>query len=74
MIIVGKKDIRKLFVLPSSQNGSNFDYHDKICYHLPLPQPSTQVFPTKGNFSKNAKKKEHNVDKREVFQAHATQV
>jgi hypothetical protein len=37
-------------------------------------QPSTQAFPTKSNFNKNAKKKEHNVDKREVFQAHATQV
>jgi hypothetical protein len=38
------------------------------------PQPSTQAFPTKGNSSKNAKKKKHNVDKREVFQAHAVQV
>jgi hypothetical protein len=38
------------------------------------PQPSTQAFPTKGNSNKNAKKKEHNVDKREVLQAHAAQV
>jgi hypothetical protein len=38
------------------------------------PQPSIQAFPTKGNSSKNAKKNEHNVDKREVFQAHAVQV
>jgi hypothetical protein len=38
------------------------------------PQPSTQVLPTKGNSSKNSKKKEHNADKREVFQAHAIQV
>jgi dynactin complex subunit len=30
--------------------------------------------PTKGNSSKNAKKKEHNVDKKEVFQAHAIQI
>jgi len=30
--------------------------------------------PTKGNSNKNAKKKEHNVDKREVLQAHAIQV
>jgi hypothetical protein len=30
--------------------------------------------PTKGNSSKNAKKKEHNVNKREVLQAHAIQV
>jgi len=37
VIIVGKRDIRKLFVLPSSQNKSNFDYHGKICQHLPLP-------------------------------------
>ncbi len=37
-------------------------------------KPSTQAFPTKGNSSKNVKKKEHNVDKREVLQAHAVQV
>jgi hypothetical protein len=38
------------------------------------PQPSTQALPTKGNFSKNAKKKEHNVDKRDVLQSHVTKV
>jgi len=37
-------------------------------------QPSTQAFPTKGNSSKNAKKKEHNVDKKEVLQAHVIQI
>jgi hypothetical protein len=37
VIIVGKRYIKKLFVLPSSQNGINFDYHYKICQHLPLP-------------------------------------
>ncbi len=37
VIIVGKKDIRKLFVLPNSRNGSNFDYHGKIFQHLLLP-------------------------------------
>jgi len=37
------------------------------------PQPSTHVFPTKGNSSKNVKK-EHNVDKKEMFQAHVAQV
>jgi hypothetical protein len=37
VIIVGKRDIRKLFVLPSSRNGSNSDYHGKICQHLPMP-------------------------------------
>jgi hypothetical protein len=37
VIIVGKGDIMKLFVLPSSRNGSNYDYHSKICQHLPLP-------------------------------------
>jgi hypothetical protein len=36
VIIVGKRDIRKLFVLPSSRNGSNSDYHGKICQHLSL--------------------------------------
>jgi len=35
-IIVGKRDIRKLFVLPSSRNEKNFDYHGKICQHFPL--------------------------------------
>ncbi len=30
--------------------------------------------PTKGNSSKNAKKKEHNADKKEVLQAYAIQV
>ncbi len=38
------------------------------------PQPSIHAFPTKGNSSKKAKKKEHNADKREVFQANAIQV
>jgi hypothetical protein len=37
VIIVRKRDIRKLFVLPSSWNGSNFDYHNKLCQHLLLP-------------------------------------
>ncbi len=37
VIIVGKKDIMKLFILPSFRNGSNSDYHGKICQHLPLP-------------------------------------
>jgi hypothetical protein len=37
------------------------------------PQPSTQVFPTKDNSSKNAKKEEHNANK-EVLLAHAAQV
>jgi hypothetical protein len=37
VIIVGKKDIRKLFILSISKNGSNFDYHGKINQHFPLP-------------------------------------
>jgi hypothetical protein len=37
VIIVGKKDIMKLFVLPSSRNGSNSNYHIKIYQHLLLP-------------------------------------
>jgi hypothetical protein len=37
VIIVGKKDIKKLFVLPSSQNGNDSDYHGKIYQHLSLP-------------------------------------
>ncbi len=36
-------------------------------------QLSTQTFLTKGNSSKNVKK-EHNVDKKEVLEAHATQI
>jgi len=38
------------------------------------PQPSTHIFPTKGNSNKNVKKKEHNANKREVLQAHAFQI
>jgi hypothetical protein len=37
VIIVGKRDIRKLFILPSSWNENNFDYHSKIYQHLLLP-------------------------------------
>jgi hypothetical protein len=37
VIIVGKKDIRKLFILPSSWNESNFNYQGKIYLHFPLP-------------------------------------
>jgi hypothetical protein len=37
VIIVGKRDIKRLFILPSSQNISKSDYHNKICQHLPLP-------------------------------------
>ncbi len=37
VIIVGKRDIMKLFVLPSSRNESKSDYHGKICQHLSLP-------------------------------------
>jgi hypothetical protein len=38
------------------------------------PQPSTKAFPTKGNSNKNAKKKEHNANKKKVFQAHVGQI
>jgi hypothetical protein len=31
VIIMGKRDIKKLFGLPHSQNGSDSDYHNKIC-------------------------------------------
>jgi len=37
VIIVGKRDIMKLSILPSSWNGSNSDYHGKIYQHLMLP-------------------------------------
>jgi hypothetical protein len=37
VIILGKSDIKKLFILPSSWNGSNSDYHGKNCQHLLLP-------------------------------------
>jgi hypothetical protein len=37
VIIVGKKDIRKLFILLSSRKGSNSDCHSKIYKHLSLP-------------------------------------
>jgi hypothetical protein len=50
MIIVGNRDIKKLFVLPSSRNGNNFDYHGKIYQHLPTPlnqQPRHLSLPLK---------------------------
>jgi hypothetical protein len=37
VIIVRKMDIMKLFVLPSSRNENNSDYHDKFYQHLSLP-------------------------------------
>jgi hypothetical protein len=37
VIIMGKRDIKKLFVLPSFHNGNNSNYHDKIYQHLLLP-------------------------------------
>jgi hypothetical protein len=48
-------------------------------FHYPqpktkAPQPSIHAFPTKGNYNKNVKKKKHNVDKREVLQAHVAQI
>jgi hypothetical protein len=65
VIIVGKKDIKKMFVLPSSWNGNNSNYHGKICQHLPLlvnqkPKHLSLPFklsPTKGKSSKNVKKR-----------------
>jgi len=78
VIIVEKRDIRNLSVLPSSRNGSIFDYNDEI-FSCPSTKSqgtstSTQALPTKGNSNKNAKKKEHIAYKREVLQAHAIQV
>ncbi len=37
VIIVRKRDIMKLFILPSSHNGSNSNNHGKISQHLLLP-------------------------------------
>jgi len=37
VIIVGKGDIKKFFILPSSRNGSNSDYHGKNLLAFPLP-------------------------------------
>jgi hypothetical protein len=37
VIIVWKRDIKKLFVLPSSLNRNNSNYHGKIYQHLLLP-------------------------------------
>jgi hypothetical protein len=36
VIIVRKRVIRKLFILPSSRNRNNSDHHGKICQHLSL--------------------------------------
>jgi hypothetical protein len=37
VIIMGKTNIMKLFILPSSKNGSNSNYRGKIYQHFPLP-------------------------------------
>jgi hypothetical protein len=37
VITLGKRDIKKLFLLLSSWKGNNSDYHGKICQHLLLP-------------------------------------
>jgi hypothetical protein len=37
VITIRNRDIMKLFVLPSSRNRSNSDYHGKICQHILLP-------------------------------------
>jgi hypothetical protein len=42
VIIVGKKDIKKMSILPRFQNGNNFNYHGKICQHLSLPLTKSQ--------------------------------
>jgi len=81
MIIVGKRDIRKLFILPSSRNGSNFNYHGKICEHLPLPlnqKPRRLSLPLKLSPPKvilvRMLRRMNNADKREVLQAHVAQI
>ncbi len=71
----------KLFVLPSSQNRSNFDYHCKIYKYLLLPLNQKprhlclplRLSPLMGNSSKNVKK-EYIANKKEVLQAHVAQV
>jgi hypothetical protein len=49
-----------IFCCPSTKSQSTSTFHSS--------------FLTKGNSNKNVKKKEHNANKREVLQAHATQV
>ncbi len=48
VIIVGKRDIRKLSILPSFRNESNSNYHGKIYQHLPF---SLNQNPRNFNFS-----------------------
>jgi hypothetical protein len=37
VINMGKRDIKMLFILSSSHNKSNSNYHNKICQYLSLP-------------------------------------
>ncbi len=74
----GKEGFRKLFVLPSSWNRNNSDYNSKIYQHFSLPlNQKPKHFNLPLRFSPpmvilvSMLKKKHNVDKREVFQAHA---
>ncbi len=62
---------RKQLQLPRQNLSASFNAPQPKAKAL---QPSTQAFPTKANSNKNAKKKEHNANKKEVFQAHAIQV
>ncbi len=71
VVCFGKFSERKQFWLPQ-QNLAASSVTPQL--KAKAPEPSTQAFPTKGNPRKNAKKKEHYVDKREVFQTHATQI
>ncbi len=82
MIIVGKKDIRKLFVLLSSWNGNNFNYHGKICKHFSMPlnqKPKhfslpLRLSPPRVILVRMLRRKNIMSTKREVFQAHVAQV
>jgi hypothetical protein len=82
VIIVGKKDLKKLSVLPSSWTGSNSDYHDKIYQHLPLPLNQKprhlnllfKLCPPRVILVRMLRRRSTMLTRRKVLQAHAIQV
>jgi hypothetical protein len=82
VITMGKREIRKLFVFAKFLERKQFRLPQQnllTSFTVPQPkaktlQPFTSALLTKSNSNENAKKKEHNADKREVLQTHVIQL
>ncbi len=81
MIIVGKRALKSYLFCQIPRMEATLITTTKFAsiFCCPLTKSEGTLafhssFPTKCNFNKNAKKKGHNVNKKEVLQAHAAQV